>query len=240
MRTRAERGLRWLRHHLVLIGVILILLLLFVIVLWYFFWPRTGLEEWVTTIVEPVFLAGALLVAMWYAWSAWEQVNATRLLVSHAYPFITDPVETVKDYARKGRAAAGLGADKYHWLVIEITNEGEGTLMNIWVSANWLPKGYGPLLEVESRGYITAEEDFGTFDGEIKEVWRQWRLRAHDSRLFYFPPPPYPRNHLSNHALRIRWSDPNYDCWENEVRVFYKDDQDTWCTNWDRVTPRRL
>ena len=194
------------------------------------------LVETIALFLTAIILVATLHYVVRYAEAAEKMAKTTELtlrvnLLSRLALYITDPIKTVGDYADEGHTHDKLGPGKQDWLMIEITNEGDHTAINIWAWANW-KRGFGNV-EATPSGTMQPLCKFSKFDGEEKEVWREGRLLPGKSRLFYVCPPstPRPSDGGAQGILRLEWWDIARIRWRHEIIIFQRKD-DRWYTNW--------
>jgi len=211
------------------------------------------------TLAQAVFLALAFGAAAYYAMAAHnqaqatkEQLDATYLLAGRASLFVSDPIHTVRDFAGlylMPAADCELTQRIGDWLMIEITNEGEGVAMNVEVCASWVPGSYEKGPEARPSGNMASIEALQWLlahicsDHREYQVWREWRLLPHESRFLYFYPPREAKDDdpKDGRELRIRWRDPSYEPWENNILVFVRQEghKKVWYTSWGARPHRR-
>ncbi len=208
------------------------------------------------TLAQAIFLALAFGAAVFYGLCAYRQVEATKeqldatyLLAGRASLFVSDPIHTVRDFAGlylMPAAECELTEGVSEWLMIEISNEGQGPAINVDVCANWVQPGYDKGTEVLPSANMASPKALEWLlahicsDHRQYQVWRHWRLLPGESRFLYFRCPPYPYEATeSEHRLRVRWYDPNGEGWEWEPKVFYRPADKTWYTGWGGMIKRR-
>jgi len=194
---------------------------------------------WVPQRMQAVFLLLAFAAAVYYAWHAKSQVEATLLLAGRATLFIIEPDDP-------------HSAEHGQWLIFRTRNLGEKAAVNVDASAEWTrgpaDRGVSPeLLRPCKTGMAETLDDLKRELNKVDhkepyKVWRHWHLCPDDDRFFGFPQPEKkdPQGQQIFHPLEVRWFDPNFVRWCSVVNVYWDDDDQRWSTNWDNATPHRL
>ncbi len=207
------------------------------------FWILVLPAIWLPDQMQAVFLLLAFVTAACYAWHAKEQVKATQLLAGKAILFILEPIKSF---------SPDSDGPCTKWLTFDLVNVGDWPAVNIdaSVSDEWMEDQYKDITpqkeEIgERQPYEHMKEecgdakDLGKASGpEAIQLWRERCLYHKGHSFFCFPAPELePKNDRRMYELTLRWYDSNFVRWHSIVKVFWNDDDNQWCTNWDKAKP---
>ncbi len=185
------------------------------------------------------------------------QVEVARCAAVGAAVFLSDPVLTVHQFVQELKDPCARdkmekwvqnGDVENHWLMIEITNEGKGSAMNVKVKAEWPPhvgkgddkacaQGWMPSTQ---RGeewnndslyfgnvpWVSPDKRKAWQNGLERDAWRIWRLDPGYKALLYFREP------AGDAALfTLTWFDVFY--WqEPPLKMKITKQGDKWYADW--------
>ncbi len=190
--------------------------------------------------------------------AAREQVEAT--LAGRAGVLVNDPM-TVKQFLgehnKDGDEPSGKDWDGLNekWLVIQVTNGGNNTAMNVRLCAKWKCGHESAPSEKTGRMRSACEcvrylRCMVTTPGKIEELekkevgtWQVWQLRRDESRFVLMPKPPSDvceKERDDKHALGLVWWGPGYLKWSNAIILQPPETAGRrWGSNWNRARPLR-